>query len=97
MRRFKGVFSSITSVPCHLSSPPLTLAQASHRAAPLLETHASSNPKADDKDAAPVIWDRDLHMGVKGRLMDEKDRHQAIKDAKALGDRFGHGRGGAYV
>jgi hypothetical protein len=35
-------------------------------------------------------------MGVTGRLMDEKDRAKTIRDARGLGDRFGHGKGGAY-
>lgn len=85
------------NVSTHRAEPriELTSAQSSHRSAPLLDAHASTAPKSED--SAPVIWDRDLHMGVKGRLMDEKDRSQAIKDAKQLGDRFGHGRGGAYV
>lgn len=35
-------------------------------------------------------------MGVKGKLMDEKDRNSIIKDARGLSDRFGHSKDGAY-
>lgn len=73
--------------------------QSAHRGASLLDSHskATADKTGDDANASPAIWDRDLHMGVRGKRMDEKDRSQAIRDAKSLGDRFGHGRGGSYI
>lgn len=35
-------------------------------------------------------------MGVSGKLMSERDRSKAITDARALNDRFGHSKRGAY-
>jgi len=39
-----------------------------------------------------MIWDRDSAMSVGGKLMDDKSRNKALKDAAALGDRFGSGK-----
>ncbi len=80
--------------------------QSRHRANPMIDIHStsSSSTKANtpnsssgkpknnnDDEPPPVIWDRDLHMGVTGRLMGDKDRAKMLKDAKNLGDRFGKG------
>jgi hypothetical protein len=41
----------------------------------LLEQHAEQAKKRKKKDDEPQpIWDRDLHMSVGGKLMDDKDR-----------------------
>ena len=51
---------------------------------------ASKGPEEDD-GKAPVIWDRDLHLGS-SRFMDDSKRKQFIADAKGvngLGSRFG--------
>jgi hypothetical protein len=36
-------------------------------------------------------------MALGGRLMDEKDRHKVIQDAKGLSDRFGASKGGSFL
>jgi len=73
----------------------------STRSASLIELHnqatASSSSKDDKDNAPPGIWDRDRDMGVGGRLMDDASRKKLIKDARGLGDRFGHGKRGGYL
>ncbi|KDQ17578.1 hypothetical protein BOTBODRAFT_29754 [Botryobasidium botryosum FD-172 SS1] len=72
----------------------------STRSAPLIELHsqATASSSKDEKDnAPPAIWDRDRDMGVGGRLMDDASRKKLIKDARGLGDRFGHGKRGGYL
>ncbi|BEJ06114.1 hypothetical protein CcaverHIS641_0306360 [Cutaneotrichosporon cavernicola] len=64
----------------------------SSRGASLMEQH-----QAKKKDASPPpIWDRERMMGV-GSMLSGEERVKKIKDAANLGDRFGHGRGGAYM
>ncbi|GAA6046964.1 hypothetical protein JCM3770_003453 [Rhodotorula araucariae] len=53
-----------------------------------------AKPKADDDRAPTNIWDRDRDMGVSGRLMDDGQRSNIIKNAKGLGGRFA---GGGYM
>lgn len=79
-------------------APPFTFSQKKHRGHSLLDLHGQSieRSKKDGKDGPPPIWDRDLHMSVGGKLMDDKDRKAQILDAKGLGSRFGHAKGGAY-
>ncbi|CED83728.1 Uncharacterized conserved protein [Phaffia rhodozyma] len=70
-----------------------------HRGSSLLDIHGKSveDAKKKGKDGGPPpIWDRDLHMSVGGKLMDDKDRTAKILDAQGLGSRFGHAKGGAY-
>lgn len=65
----------------------------------LVDQHAqklASSDKSKKSDDAPGIWDRDSMMGVSGKLMTERDRSKAITDARALNDRFGHSKRGAY-
>ncbi|WVQ81589.1 hypothetical protein IAT38_003713 [Cryptococcus sp. DSM 104549] len=64
----------------------------------LLDQHAASlaKKKKDGKDDAPAIWDHDRDMGVTGRLLSDQERSGKIKEARGLGDRFGHGKSGAY-
>ncbi|KAJ9105577.1 hypothetical protein QFC19_003559 [Naganishia cerealis] len=64
----------------------------------LVDQHAQklSSDKSKKSDDAPAIWDRDSMMGVSGKLMSERDRSKAITDARALNDRFGHSKRGAY-
>ncbi len=58
-----------------------------------MEQHA----KRKDKGASPPpIWDHDKMMGV-GSLLSGEEQVKKIKDQANLGDRFGHGRGGAYM
>jgi hypothetical protein len=61
-----------------------------------MDQHASATANAPKSKDAPAIWDRDTMMGVSGKLMGEKDRSSLIKDARALNDRFGHSKTGAY-
>ncbi|KAG8745450.1 hypothetical protein FRC10_007993 [Ceratobasidium sp. 414] len=65
------------------------------RAQPLVAMHAPAAPNPDE--APPGIWDHSRDMALSGRLMDEKSRQRMLKDAKGLGDRFGHGRGGGFL
>ncbi|KAG8712899.1 hypothetical protein FRC08_013949 [Ceratobasidium sp. 394] len=59
---------------------------------------AMHNPAAPNPDEAPPgIWDHSRDMALSGRLMDEKSRQKMLKDAKGLGDRFGHGRSGGFL
>lgn len=75
--------------------------QKANRSSTLLDMHskaadeAKKSGKSGDEGPAP-IWDRDLHMNVMGKLMDDKSRTASIMDAKGLGSRFGHGKGGAF-
>ncbi|WVQ93392.1 hypothetical protein IAU59_000461 [Kwoniella sp. CBS 9459] len=65
----------------------------------LLDQHASKlkKKKKDGKDDdAPAIWDHDRDMGITGRLLNDQERSAKIRDARGLGDRFGHGKAGAY-
>ncbi|BGP34083.1 hypothetical protein JCM10296v2_005898 [Rhodotorula toruloides] len=61
----------------------------------LLDQHSKSSKSkgkdADDDRAPTAIWDRDRDMGVGGRLMDDHQRANAIKNAKGLGGKFGGG------
>lgn len=65
----------------------------------LLDQHADKLAKKKqngEDDDAPAIWDHDRDMGVTGRLLTDQERSRKIKEARGLGDRFGHGKGGAY-
>ncbi|OCF30574.1 hypothetical protein I316_07775 [Kwoniella heveanensis BCC8398] len=65
----------------------------------LLDQHASklAKKKKDGKDDdAPAIWDHDRDMGITGRLLNDQERSNKIREARGLGDRFGHGKAGAY-
>ncbi|KAG8731084.1 hypothetical protein FRC11_005190 [Ceratobasidium sp. 423] len=67
----------------------------SSRGKSLVELHT---PAAKDPDEAPPgIWDHSRDMALSGRLMDESSRQKMLKDAKGLGDRFGHGRSGGFL
>ncbi|KAG8926156.1 hypothetical protein FRC03_010733 [Tulasnella sp. 419] len=70
-----------------------------NRSESLLEMHSKAEAKKakNEDEAPPAIWDRDRDMGLGGRLMDEKSRSKLIKDARGLGDRFGHSKGGSYM
>ncbi|GAA5891163.1 hypothetical protein JCM8208_002522 [Rhodotorula glutinis] len=66
----------------------------SRRHESLVDQHSrdrKAKPKGKDDDAPPGIWDRDRDMGVSGRLMDDGQRSNIIKNAKDLGGRFGGG------
>ncbi|KAG9080410.1 hypothetical protein FRC06_006621 [Ceratobasidium sp. 370] len=65
------------------------------RAQSLVAMHAPAAPDPDE--APPGIWDHSRDMALSGRLMDEKSRQKMLKDAKGLGDRFGHGRSGGFL
>jgi hypothetical protein len=60
-----------------------------------MDQHAKTTSGKDKADV-PVIWDRDSMLGVKGKLMEEKDRSSLVRDARALNDRFGHSKTGAF-
>ncbi|WVQ75363.1 hypothetical protein IAR50_004982 [Cryptococcus sp. DSM 104548] len=63
----------------------------------LLDQHTSKlAKKGKNEEDAPAIWDHARDMGVTGRLMTDQERSKKIKDARGLGDRFGHGKSGAY-
>ncbi|WVO18264.1 hypothetical protein L204_105975 [Cryptococcus depauperatus] len=67
------------------------------RGASLLDTHQGSlKSKKKTDDGAPPIWDHARDMGFTGRLLSDQERGKMIRDAKGLGDRFGHGKKGAY-
>ncbi|WWC73289.1 uncharacterized protein I206_107255 [Kwoniella pini CBS 10737] len=71
--------------------------QSHVRGPSLLDQHASKlSKKKKGDDDAPAIWDHDRDMGVTGRLLTDNERQKKIKDARGLGDRFGHGKSGAY-
>ncbi|KIR58544.1 hypothetical protein I314_05792 [Cryptococcus bacillisporus CA1873] len=70
-----------------------------NRGPSLLNQHADKLAKKKqngEDDDAPAIWDHDRDMGVTGRLLTDQERSRKIKEARGLGDRFGHGKGGAY-
>lgn len=58
-----------------------------------MEQHKAKRTKTDEPE---VIWDRDSMLGV-GGMLSEEQREKKIKDARNLGDRFGHGKSGAYL
>ncbi|WVR09220.1 hypothetical protein IAU60_006283 [Kwoniella sp. DSM 27419] len=65
----------------------------------LLDQHAdklAKKKKDGTDDDAPAIWDHDRDMGITGRLLNDQERQAKIRDARGLGDRFGHGKAGAY-
>ncbi|ODO01695.1 hypothetical protein I350_06521 [Cryptococcus amylolentus CBS 6273] len=63
----------------------------------LLDQHTSKlAKKGKNEDDAPAIWDHARDMGITGRLMTDQERSKKINDARGLGDRFGHGKSGAY-
>ncbi|KAG8698981.1 hypothetical protein FRC09_006905 [Ceratobasidium sp. 395] len=66
-----------------------------NRGESLVAMHAPAAPDPDE--APPGIWDHSRDMALSGRLMDEKSRQKMLKDAKGLGDRFGHGRSGGFL
>ncbi|KAG9098224.1 hypothetical protein FRC07_010677, partial [Ceratobasidium sp. 392] len=66
-----------------------------NRAQTLVAMHAPAVPDPDE--APPGIWDHSRDMALSGRLMDEKSRQKMLKDAKGLGDRFGHGKSGGFL
>ncbi|KAH7330629.1 hypothetical protein B0J17DRAFT_696689 [Rhizoctonia solani] len=67
----------------------------SARGQTLVEMHAPV--VQDPNEAPPGIWDHSRDMALSGRLMDEGSRQKMLKDAKGLGDRFGHGRSGGFL
>ncbi|WWC91407.1 uncharacterized protein L201_006351 [Kwoniella dendrophila CBS 6074] len=71
--------------------------QEHSRGPSLLDQHTSKLSKKNKDDSEPsAIWDHDRDMGVTGRLLTDNERQKKIKDARGLGDRFGHGKSGAY-
>ncbi|ODN91407.1 hypothetical protein L198_05921 [Cryptococcus wingfieldii CBS 7118] len=70
---------------------------APYRGPSLLDQHTSKlAKKGKNEDDAPAIWDHARDMGITGRLMTDQERSKKINDARGLGDRFGHGKSGAY-
>ncbi|GAB1525973.1 hypothetical protein RhiTH_009139 [Rhizoctonia solani] len=67
----------------------------SSRGKSLVELHTPATK--DPNEAPPGIWDHSRDMGLTGRLMDESSRQKMLKDAKGLGDRFGHSRSGGFL
>ncbi|CAE6451482.1 unnamed protein product [Rhizoctonia solani] len=67
----------------------------SSRGQTLVEMHTPA--VQDPNEAPPGIWDHSRDMALSGRLMDEGSRQKMLKDAKGLGDRFGHGRSGGFL
>ncbi|CCO35146.1 putative protein KIAA1704 OS=Homo sapiens GN=KIAA1704 PE=1 SV=1 [Rhizoctonia solani AG-1 IB] len=67
----------------------------SSRGKSLVELHAPA--VKDPNEAPPGIWDHSRDMGLTGRLMDDSSRQKMLKDAKGLGDRFGHSRSGGFL
>jgi len=61
----------------------------------LVAMHAPAPTNPDE--APPGIWDHSRDMALSGRLMDEGSRQKMLRDAKGLGDRFGHGKGGGFL
>ena len=61
------------------------------------QSSSSATSKDKDKDGPPGVWDHSRDMALGGRLMDDKQRGKLIADARALGDRFGSGKGGGYL
>ncbi|EED84794.1 predicted protein [Postia placenta Mad-698-R] len=64
--------------------------------------HASAKPKGDGdggdgEEGPPAIWDHARDMALSGRLMDDKSREKAIRDARGLGERFGSGKSGGFL
>lgn len=85
---------SRTPISERASDESLSRPQTSRRHESLVDQHSrdrKAKPKSKDDDAPPGIWDRDRDMGVSGRLMDDGQRSNIIKNAKDLGGRFGGG------
>lgn len=71
-----------------------TLTAQSTRGPSLMEQHKTKRSKMDEEPE--VVWDRDSMLGV-GGLLSEEQREKKLKDARNLGDRFAHGKSGAYL
>ncbi|GMK56665.1 hypothetical protein CspeluHIS016_0305050 [Cutaneotrichosporon spelunceum] len=67
-------------------------AHSKSRGASLLQKHRENRKEA----SPPPIWDRETMMGV-GSALSGEERVKKIREAADLGDRFGHGRSGAYM
>jgi len=61
----------------------------------LVEMHAKTNK--DEKEEFAGIWDHQRDMSLGGRLMNDRQRKDIIKEAGSLGDRFGSGKGGSFL
>ncbi|KAI6138612.1 hypothetical protein BKA82DRAFT_27213 [Pisolithus tinctorius] len=54
--------------------------------------------KKRDADEAPAaIWNHLYDLSIRGRLMDEKQKKQKLREARALGDRFGTGKSDEFL
>ncbi|KAI6137200.1 hypothetical protein F5141DRAFT_72854 [Pisolithus sp. B1] len=69
------------------------------RGAALVDTHMEreSQKKGDVDEEPAAIWDHSRDMSIGGRLMDEKQRKQMLREARGLGDRFGTGKSGGFL
>ncbi|KAI6096582.1 hypothetical protein EDD16DRAFT_644967 [Pisolithus croceorrhizus] len=69
------------------------------RGAALVDTHIEreAQKKADVDEEPAAIWDHSRDMSIGGRLMDEKQRKQMLREARGLGDRFGTGKSGGFL
>ncbi|KIO03233.1 hypothetical protein M404DRAFT_145967 [Pisolithus tinctorius Marx 270] len=69
------------------------------RGAALVNSHMEreAQKKGDAGEEPAAIWDHSRDMSVGGRLMDEKQRKQMLREARALGDRFGTGKSGGFL
>ncbi|KAI5992172.1 hypothetical protein EDD15DRAFT_1039963 [Pisolithus albus] len=69
------------------------------RGAALVDTHMEreAQKKRDVDEEPAAIWDHSRDMSVGGRLMDDKQRKQMLREARGLGDRFGTGKSGGFL
>ncbi|KAI6022404.1 hypothetical protein BKA83DRAFT_4278267 [Pisolithus microcarpus] len=69
------------------------------RGAALVDTHIEreAQKKVDVDEEPAAIWDHSRDMSIGGRLMDEKQRKQMLREARGLGDRFGTGKSGGFL
>lgn len=74
------IFFFYFSIRTHVYFPPPP-SKSKTRNMTLLEQHAEQEKKRKktQSDEAQPIWDRDLHMSVGGRLMDDKDRKAQLR------------------
>ncbi|KIK15983.1 hypothetical protein PISMIDRAFT_686812, partial [Pisolithus microcarpus 441] len=69
------------------------------RGAALVDTHMEREvqKKVDVDEEPAAIWDHSRDMSVGGRLMDEKQRKQMLREVRGLGDGFGTGKSGGFL
>ncbi|KAI5992503.1 hypothetical protein EDD15DRAFT_991397 [Pisolithus albus] len=63
----------------------------------LLHLEREAQKKVDVNEEPAAIWDHSRDMSIGGRLMDEKQRNQMLRETRGLGDKFAMGKSGGFL